>query len=83
MSEDSGIDKSTVFQLKAFAETVRAGGYSEGAAAMGIADKYRIIRALERLDASSFQSERPDRREGPSRLLGGATAASRSPLHEV
>lgn len=43
------LSRATIFQLEALVHTIRLGSYAAAASEMGISDKYRIIRAIERL----------------------------------
>ena len=49
MADTGGTPRTTLFQLEALASAVRHRSYAAAAAEMGIADKHRLIRAVERL----------------------------------
>ena len=50
MARESGLDRATIFQLRALAEAVKFGDYGRAASEMGIPDKHRLIKAVERLN---------------------------------
>jgi DNA-binding transcriptional LysR family regulator len=50
MARESGLDRATIFQLRSLAEAVKFGDYGRAASEMGIPDKHRLIKAVERLN---------------------------------
>jgi len=49
MARESRLDRATIFQLHALAAAARHGDYGVAAREMGVPDKHRLVKAVDRL----------------------------------